>query len=399
MFADFTALKLTDFLLGSFGAAVIVSWGIWKNSKQHDREKGNSILHIFYLIMFILGSGALAATQGASPHYSALYAGFTSPAFFSVILKNNVEAERENRFFEEKYESLTRDYQERINENKIFDTKAQTSDSQNFNINPLKTLLFQEATKKSTSNYRQQSDTEKAFIFNQKDLLVSIKNILNFSLLLLSEQDSSHEDLERSINSIDKVVERISKTYPRRSLIKRLNPFSSRSVEKKKKSDSKPSMADILLKYELMDDLGQKDYRQNARRSLIKRLNPFSSRSVEKKRKSDSKPSMADILLKYELMDDLGQKDYRQDINEKNMFSPYLIFLDQLNLFTVLLVQTFLLILRINYPPESLVSLWGLLSFSPLILIIFLITFRTLQIIRDLALNSDSFQLFLKGVF
>ena len=95
---DFSALNGTDFAFGLFGACLVE---IYRLKRLLDKNKGKLgasklqlLLNTVCFLFFIFGSGVLAATQGVSPEFSALYAGLTFPVFLSVILRDNAEAEK-----------------------------------------------------------------------------------------------------------------------------------------------------------------------------------------------------------------------------------------------------------------------------------------------------------------
>lgn len=99
MAVDFSTLSGTDFALGAFGATFVE---IFRLKRLLDKNRGQlrgSSLQLFFnvvwFLLFISGSGLLAALQGVSPLLSAFCTGLTAPVFFSVIFRDNAEAERE----------------------------------------------------------------------------------------------------------------------------------------------------------------------------------------------------------------------------------------------------------------------------------------------------------------
>ena len=96
---DFSSLSGTDFALGAFGATFVEIYRLKrlldKNGGELKGSKLQLVLNIVWFLLFISGSGLLAALQGVSPLLSAFCAGLTAPVFFSVIFRDNAEAERE----------------------------------------------------------------------------------------------------------------------------------------------------------------------------------------------------------------------------------------------------------------------------------------------------------------
>lgn len=96
---DFSQLSGTDFAFGLFGACLVEIYRfkrlLDKNEGKVEVSKLQVLLNVVCFLFFIFGSGVLAATQGVSPEFSALYAGLTFPVFFSVILRDNAEAEKQ----------------------------------------------------------------------------------------------------------------------------------------------------------------------------------------------------------------------------------------------------------------------------------------------------------------
>ena len=96
---DFSALSGTDFVLGAFGATIVEVYRLKRlldrNNGQVKASKFQWSVNVIWFFLFVMSSGLLAAVQGVSPLLSAFYAGLTSPVFFSVILRDNAQAEKE----------------------------------------------------------------------------------------------------------------------------------------------------------------------------------------------------------------------------------------------------------------------------------------------------------------